>query len=103
MKSDVDVIALQGIEFWSNVCDEEITLSMDDAESDDLGQVPTSLSQSYAKGALQFLIPILMQKLTQQVISSFFGNSDWGLRARFKIFVDIRQSVIFDQTFSRIR
>jgi hypothetical protein len=27
MKSDVDEIALQGIEFWSSVCDEEVDLA----------------------------------------------------------------------------
>lgn len=26
MKSDVDEVALQGIEFWSSICDEEIEL-----------------------------------------------------------------------------
>ena len=32
MKSDEDEIALQGIEFWSSVCDEEIDLAIEAAE-----------------------------------------------------------------------
>ncbi len=32
VKSDVDEIALQGIEFWSTVCDEEADLSIEAAE-----------------------------------------------------------------------
>lgn len=32
MKSDVDEISLQGIEFWSNVCDEEIALAIESEE-----------------------------------------------------------------------
>ena len=32
MKSDVDEIALQGIEFWSSVCDEEVDLAIELSE-----------------------------------------------------------------------
>lgn len=37
MKSDVDDIALQGIEFWSNVSDEEIDLQIEEAEALEAG------------------------------------------------------------------
>lgn len=32
MKSDVDEIGLQGIEFWSTVCDEEVDLAIEQSE-----------------------------------------------------------------------
>lgn len=32
MKSDIDEVALQGIEFWSNVCDEEMDLAIEASE-----------------------------------------------------------------------
>ena len=32
MRSDIDDIALQGIEFWSNVCDEEMDLAIEASE-----------------------------------------------------------------------
>jgi len=32
MKSDIDEVALQGIEFWSNVCDEEVDLAIEFSE-----------------------------------------------------------------------
>lgn len=66
MKSDVDDIALQGIEFWSNVSDEEVDLAIEESEAGDVGQPPTRSSKFYAKGALQFLVPVLMSKLTKQ-------------------------------------
>lgn len=71
MKSDVDEIALQGIEFWSNVCEEEINLAIEESEATELGETTQNTSFSYAKGALYYLVPILMQKLTQQVSVMF--------------------------------
>lgn len=37
MKSDIDEISLQGIEFWSNVSDEEIDLSIEEVEAAEAG------------------------------------------------------------------
>lgn len=37
MKSDIDEISLQGIEFWSNVSDEEIDLAIEEAEAAEAG------------------------------------------------------------------
>ncbi|XP_055376339.1 importin subunit beta [Condylostylus longicornis] len=66
MKSDNDQIALQGIEFWSNVSDEEVDLQILAQEAADAGRTPARVSKHYARGALQFLIPVLMEKLTKQ-------------------------------------
>lgn len=67
MRSENDEVALQGIEFWSNVSDEEVDLAIEGSEAAELGEPPSRTSRFYAKGALQYLVPILMQKLTQQV------------------------------------
>ncbi len=32
MESDIDEVALQGIEFWSTVCDEEVDLAIELSE-----------------------------------------------------------------------
>ncbi|XP_055921820.1 importin subunit beta [Eupeodes corollae] len=66
MKSEHDQIALQGIEFWSNVCDEEVDLAIESQEAIDAGKTPTRVSKHYARGALQYLTPVLMEKLTKQ-------------------------------------
>ena len=52
MKSEHDDVALQGIEFWSNVCDEEYDLMIEAAEAAENGRTPEqvrsrSLSVSY--------------------------------------------------------
>lgn len=66
MKSDNDAVALQGIEFWSNVSDEEVDLAIEETEAAEIGRPPTRSSKHYAKGALQYIVPILLQKLTKQ-------------------------------------
>lgn len=76
MKSDIDEVALQGIEFWSNVSDEEVDLSMEEGEATDGGRPPVKVSRHYAKGALQYLVPVLMKKLTKQ--EEFDDEDDWN-------------------------
>ncbi|XP_054282000.1 importin subunit beta-1-like isoform X2 [Macrosteles quadrilineatus] len=76
MKSDVDEVALQGIEFWSNVSDEEVDLAIEDTEAAEVGRPPQRTSKFYAKGALQYLVPVLMTKLTKQ--EEFDDEDDWN-------------------------
>lgn len=76
MKSDVDDIALQGIEFWSNVSDEEVDLAIEETEAGEAGHPPQRTSRFYAKGALQYLVPVLMTKLTKQ--EEMDDEDDWN-------------------------
>ncbi|XP_044266485.1 importin subunit beta-1 isoform X1 [Tribolium madens] len=76
MKSDNDAVALQGIEFWSNVSDEEVDLAIEANEAADAGRPPARVSRHYAKGALQFIVPILLQKLTKQ--EELDDEDDWN-------------------------
>lgn len=76
MKSENDQIALQGIEFWSNVSDEEIDLAIESQEATEAGRPPTRVSKHYARGALQYLAPVLMDKLTKQ--EEFDDEDDWN-------------------------
>ncbi|KAH7950356.1 hypothetical protein HPB49_022814 [Dermacentor silvarum] len=76
MKSDIDEVALQGIEFWSNVCEEEVDLSIEASEASEQGRPPARTSRFYAKGALQYLVPILVQTLTKQ--EEHDDEDDWN-------------------------
>jgi len=76
MKSETDEVALQGIEFWSNVCDEEVDLQIEASEASEAGRPPEHVSRFYAKGALQFLVPALMSSLTKQ--EEFDDEDDWN-------------------------
>ncbi|XP_052230291.1 importin subunit beta-1-like isoform X2 [Dreissena polymorpha] len=76
MKSEVDDIALQGIEFWSTVCDEEVDLAIELSEAAEAGKPPERTSRFYAKGALQYLVPILLTSLTRQ--EEYDDDDEWN-------------------------
>ena len=66
MKSEFEDISLQGIEFWSTVCDEEDSLSYEIEEAARQGRQPSRISKQYVRGALQHLVPILQELMTRQ-------------------------------------
>ncbi|KAI6652953.1 Importin subunit beta-1-like [Oopsacas minuta] len=66
MKSDSEDVSLQGIEFWSTVCDEEDNLSYEIDEASKQGRQPSRISKHYVRGALQYLVPILQELMTKQ-------------------------------------
>lgn len=76
MKSAHDDVCLQGIEFWSSVCEEEMDLSIELTEAAESGRPPTNISKFYAKGALQYLVPILMEILARQ--EELDDEDDWN-------------------------
>lgn len=59
-------ICLGGIEFWSNVCEKESELQFEASEAAEQGRPPLRTSKFYAKGALQFLVPFLLNIMTKQ-------------------------------------
>lgn len=66
IKKDDEKVALQGVEFWSTICDEEVYL-MEEAEDAILNKTqPERLSQNFIRGALKYLLPILTECLTKQ-------------------------------------
>ena len=67
IKSEKEEVALQGIEFWSTVCDEEADLAIEAMEAAESGRPPDQTSRFYVKGAMQYLVPLLMETLTKQV------------------------------------
>ncbi|XP_068752252.1 importin subunit beta-1-like [Montipora capricornis] len=76
IKSDCDEVSLQGIEFWSSVCDEEMDLAIEAAEAAESNRKPDQSSRFYAKGALQYLTPLLTDSLKRQ--EEFDDEDDWN-------------------------
>ena len=56
-----------GIEFWSTTCDEETDLAIEAQEAAEHGEQPDVVSKHYMLGALQYVLPPMLQRLTIQV------------------------------------
>jgi len=72
---DHDVV-LQGIEFWSTTCDEEIDLAIEAQEAAELGVPPDVVSKHYMLGALQYIVPPILKILTKQ--EEYDDDDDWN-------------------------
>ena len=67
IKSDEEKVALQAIEFWSTVCEEEMALLDDMADAAESGVQPERVCSYYVAGALEHLVPLLTEQMTKQV------------------------------------
>lgn len=66
MKHADEQVALQAVEFWSTVCDEEIELALEAEEAADFSEAPERESSHFARVALPEILPVLLQLLTKQ-------------------------------------
>ncbi|KAH7341815.1 armadillo-type protein [Rhizoctonia solani] len=66
MKNPDEKVALQAVEFWSTVAEEEIELKMEEAEAIEYGDLPERENKKFATTALNDIVPVLLQLLTQQ-------------------------------------
>ncbi|KAF7300244.1 APC1-C domain-containing protein [Mycena kentingensis (nom. inval.)] len=66
MKHQDERVALQAVEFWSTVCEEEIDLAIEAQEALDYGETPETESKHFAKVALPEIVPVLLMLLTKQ-------------------------------------
>lgn len=66
MKHPEEPVALQAIEFWSTVCEEEIEIGIEAQEALAYGEEPAIVSKHFAKMALNEILPVLLELLTQQ-------------------------------------
>ncbi|KAF2288482.1 hypothetical protein GH714_007841 [Hevea brasiliensis] len=76
VKRDEETVALQAIEFWSSICDEEIELQeYMSTESGDSGPVHSQ----FIKKALSSLVPMLLETLLKQEEDQDQDDSIWNL------------------------
>jgi len=66
MKHADERVALQAVEFWSTVCEEEVDLAIEAQEAAEYGESPETESKHFAKIALPEIIPVLLLLLTKQ-------------------------------------
>ncbi|KAE8696506.1 Importin subunit beta-1 [Hibiscus syriacus] len=76
VKSDEETVALQAIEFWSSICDEEIELQeFESPESGDSGP-PHSC---FIEKALSSLVPLLLETLLKQEEDQDQDDTIWNI------------------------
>ncbi|KAJ2873682.1 karyopherin Kap95 [Coemansia aciculifera] len=66
MKHAEEKIALQAIEFWSTLCDEELELQIEEEEAQEFGRQADRQSYQFAKSSLGLVMPTLLFLLTRQ-------------------------------------
>lgn len=59
-------VALQAVEFWSTVCDEELERALELADALEYNEEPLNVSHHFARIALPEIAPVLMELLKQQ-------------------------------------
>jgi importin subunit beta-1 len=66
MRDSEQRVALQAIEFWSTVCEEEIDLLLEMQEAQDYGEAPERTCHSFARIAVTEIMPVLMDLVKTQ-------------------------------------
>ncbi|KAH8915998.1 ARM repeat-containing protein [Atractiella rhizophila] len=77
MKHTDERIAIQAVEFWSTVCDEELELSLEAEEAAEYGDQPERQSYGFARVALPEILPVLLQLLGRQEEDA--SEDEWNL------------------------
>uniref|UniRef100_A0A7N0U529 Uncharacterized protein n=1 Tax=Kalanchoe fedtschenkoi TaxID=63787 RepID=A0A7N0U529_KALFE len=73
--NDEEVVALQAIEFWSSICDEELELQ--EYEAGEMGD--SSPHSSFIEKALSSLVPMLLETLLKQKEDQDQDDSIWNI------------------------
>lgn len=76
VKGDEEAVALQAIEFWSSICDEEIELQEFEGEDSGESGVPHS---RFIEKALPYLVPMLLETLLKQEEDQDQDDSIWNV------------------------
>ena len=81
IRNDEEKVALQAIEFWSTLAEEEMELNDVAAELAEAGQTPPpeSACVGYVNAALEHLVPLLTETLTKQDEEVELDDDQWNL------------------------
>lgn len=66
IKSDVELVAKEAIEFWNTVSEVEMELIDDENESTALGMQPSGRCKRYVHAAVEHIVPLLLEAMTKQ-------------------------------------
>ncbi|VAH89902.1 unnamed protein product [Triticum turgidum subsp. durum] len=75
-RADEEQVALQAIEFWSTICDEEVAIQEDAEES---GDVSSACHFHFIEKALPLLVPMLLETLLKQEEDQDEDDGIWNI------------------------
>ncbi|KAJ7750009.1 armadillo-type protein [Mycena olivaceomarginata] len=75
MKHPDERVALQVVEFWSTVCEEEVHLAIEAQEAQEYGELPETESKHFAKIALPKIVPMLLLLMKQEELADKWNIS----------------------------
>ncbi|KAG5183553.1 armadillo-type protein [Tribonema minus] len=99
IKEDEVEVALQALEFWSALCDEELEIKDAVAYLED-GEKPERECAEYVKLALPHLTPLLLECLTKQEEES--NEDDWGIAEAGGTCLQLAATVVGDEVVDQI-
>ncbi|KAF5352963.1 hypothetical protein D9758_007879 [Tetrapyrgos nigripes] len=94
MKHPDERVALQAVEFWSTVCEEETELAIEAQEAQDYGEMPERESRYFAKIALPEIVPVLLLLLTKQEEDA--DEDEWNVAMAAATCLGLLSSAVVD-------
>lgn len=98
IRNDVENVALQAIEFWSTVCEEEMELNELANECAEMGREvpPESVCVGYVKAALEHLCPLLTETLMKQDETLDVDDDVWNLSMSGSMCLQLVAATVLD-------
>jgi importin subunit beta-1 len=94
MKHADDRVALQAVEFWTTVCEEEVELAHEANEAAEYGEIPENESKFFAKIALPEIIPVLLMLLTRQEEDA--DEDEWNVSMSAGVCLNVLAQAVTD-------
>src|SRR4051812_25576303 len=94
MQNPEEKVALQAIEFWATVCDEEQELALEAAEAAEYGDKPDMESKHFAKTALPEILPVMLQLLLKQDEDA--DDDEWNISMAAGACIGLLAGVVSD-------
>jgi len=79
IKNDEEIVALQAMEFWSTLCEEEMEIMDEVLDAQERNVAPERECVRYVHAALEHLIPLLVEILTRQDEDADAEEDTWNL------------------------
>lgn len=94
MQNPEEKVALQAVEFWATVCDEEQELALEAAEAAEYGDKPDMESKHFAKTALPEILPVMLQLLLKQDEDA--DDDEWNISMAAGACIGLLAGVVSD-------